>query len=74
MATRNRPFDCGPGLKAHPAKDAGVRGRLERALREYVDCADWYRRCLEGVIDRQPVRGLGEARVGYDTALDAACA
>ena len=43
--------------------------RLEAALRDFVDCADWYRRCLEDVVDRRPVRGLDEAMVGYDQML-----
>lgn len=38
---------------------------------QYVDAADWYRRCLEDVIDRRTVRGLAEAKAGYDSALDA---
>lgn len=46
--------------------------QLKTVLRTYVECADWYRRCLEDMIDRRPVRGLDEARVGYDQALDAA--
>lgn len=41
-------------------------------LREFVDAADWYRRCLEDVNDRRPVRGLGEAKAGYDAALEKA--
>lgn len=42
------------------------RGRLA----ELVDQMDWYRRCLEDVQDRKPVRGLGEAKAGYDRARD----
>lgn len=41
-------------------------------LEQYVLAADWYRRCLEDVIDRRVVRGLDEARAGYDSAFDTA--
>lgn len=58
---------CDAALAASP-----VSPLLAETLREFIDCADWYRRCLEGVIDRTPVRGLAEARVGYDQALDRA--
>ena len=40
-------------------------------MREYVEAADWYRRCLEDVQDGRVVRGLGEAKAGYDAALAA---
>jgi hypothetical protein len=43
-------------------------------LREYETCADWYIRCLEDVQDRRPVRGLAEAKAGYDSARDALAA
>jgi hypothetical protein len=42
--------------------------RVTAALREYQDCASWYIRCLEDVQDRRPVRGLAEAKAGYDSA------
>jgi hypothetical protein len=44
--------------------------RTQEALREYEDCASWYVRCLEDVQDRRPVRGLAEAKAGYDAARD----
>jgi len=40
------------------------------AAQEYETCADWYRRCLEDVVDRRPVRGLSEAKAGFDSARD----
>lgn len=43
--------------------------RVSEAARSFMDCADWYRRCLEDVHDRRVVRGLGEAKAGYDNAL-----
>lgn len=46
--------------------------RAEAALEGLAETADWYRRNLEDVIDKRPVRGMDEARVGYDRALDAA--
>lgn len=36
----------------------------------YEDAADWYCRCLEDVQDRRPVRGLAEAKAGFDSARD----
>jgi len=39
-------------------------------LEEFAVAADWYRRCLEDVIDRRVVCGLDEARHGYDAAFD----
>lgn len=42
---------------------------LKTVLEEFVEAADWYRRNLEDVIDRRPVRGFSEARAGYDNAL-----
>lgn len=38
-------------------------------LAECLDQIDWYRRCLEDVADRRPVRGLDEAKAGYDVAM-----
>ncbi len=46
--------------------------RLKAALTDYTNCADWYRRCLEDVQDRKVVRGLAEAKAGYDSTLAAA--
>lgn len=31
---------------------------------------DWYRRCLEDLHDRRPVRNLDEAKAGYDSVMD----
>jgi hypothetical protein len=36
---------------------------------ELIERLDWYRRCLEDVQDRRVVRGLAEAKAGYDSAL-----
>jgi hypothetical protein len=54
-------------LGAHDARVAELE-RVTAALREYQDCASWYIRCLEDVQDRRPVRGLAEAKAGYDSA------
>jgi hypothetical protein len=51
-----------------------VMERERDMLREYETCADWYIRCLEDVQDRRPVRGLAEAKAGYDSARDALAA
>jgi len=51
-----------------PTKD----GIAASVLEQYLVAADWYRRCLEDVIDKRVVRGLDEARHGYDSAHDAA--
>ena len=40
---------------------------LRDVLDAYVEAADWYRRCLEDVVDRRPVRGLAEAKAAYDS-------
>ena len=40
---------------------------LRDVLDAYVEAADWYRRCLEDVIDRRTVRGLAEAKAAYDS-------
>ena len=45
---------------------------LREALEQFIEAADWYRRCLEDVADRRVVRGLAEAKAGYDNALDRA--
>ena len=42
----------------------------ERSVEELLDVIDWYRRCLEDVQDGRVVRGLGEAKLGYDSAMD----
>lgn len=47
---------------------------LTEALDDFVLTADWYRRCLEDIVDGRPVRNLDEARSGYDRAHDAALA
>lgn len=39
-------------------------------LLEALDWIDWYRRCLEGIQDKQVVRGLAEAKAGYDAAYE----
>lgn len=39
------------------------------ALRDVLASLDWYRRCLEDVQDGRVVRGLAEAKAGYDSAL-----
>lgn len=39
-----------------------------RSVPELLNMIDWYRRCLEDVIDRRPVRDLAEAKAGYDRA------
>ena len=36
---------------------------------ELLDMIEWYRRCLEDVMRHRPVRGLDEAKAGYDTAM-----
>lgn len=52
---------------------ANQRDRSDLELLEWVVLSsDWYRRCLEDVVDRRRVVGLDEARAGYDHALDAA--
>lgn len=43
-----------------------AKQRAEQALSEI----DWYRRCLEDLQDRRPVRGLAEAKAGYDHGFD----
>ena len=43
---------------------------VAEASEEYERCADWYRRDLESIIDRSPVRDLAEARAGFDNARD----
>lgn len=31
----------------------------------FMDSTDWYRRCLEDVVEGRPVRNLDEAQQGY---------
>lgn len=38
-------------------------------ISEPLDRIDWYRRCLEDITDGRVVRGLAEAKAGYDSAL-----
>jgi hypothetical protein len=47
---------------------------LRVALTEYENCASWYIRCLEDAVTRKPVRGLAEAKAGYDSARAALAA
>lgn len=54
------------------ARLAADSERYKAVLEEYVECGDWYRRNLEDVIDRRAVRGLAEAKSGYDRTHDAA--
>ena len=37
---------------------------------ERLDRIDWYRRCLEDLHDGRVVRGLDEAKTGYDSAME----
>jgi hypothetical protein len=39
------------------------------ALAKALDAATWYVACLEGVQAREIVRGLTEAKAGYESAL-----
>jgi len=39
-------------------------------MTDRLERIDWYRRCLEGVQDGHVVRGLAEAKAGYDSAMD----
>lgn len=41
----------------------------QRELSDSLDQVVWYARCLEDVQDRRPVRGLDEAKAGYDAGL-----
>lgn len=34
-----------------------------------LDRIEWYRRCLEDIQDGRVVRGLAEAKAGYDSAM-----
>jgi len=43
-------------------------------LRDALEATDWYVRCLEDIQDGRVVRGLAEAKAGYDSARDAALA
>lgn len=43
---------------------------VEKDILNCLDRIDWYRRCLEGIQDRQVVRGLAEAKAGYDSAMN----
>jgi len=47
-----------------------LRDGTSDAVAECVDMMDWYRRCLEDVLDGRPVRNLDEAKAGYDKARD----
>jgi phage terminase Nu1 subunit (DNA packaging protein) len=42
---------------------------VERSLQRAVSLVGWYRRCLEDVAAGKRVRGLDEARAGYESAL-----
>lgn len=42
----------------------------DMSLSKALDMIDWYRRCLEDVQDGKPVRGLDEAKHGYDAAME----
>lgn len=52
---------------ASNAKADASAAYLWDVLDAYVEAADWYRRCLEDVVDRRPVRGLAEAKAAYDS-------
>lgn len=43
---------------------------LSAAARGYIECSEWYRRCLEDIQDGRPVRGLAEAKASYQISLD----
>ena len=45
--------------------------RPETETAALISQIDWYRRCLEDMQDGKVVRGLGEAKAGYDSAVDA---
>jgi phage terminase Nu1 subunit (DNA packaging protein) len=38
-------------------------------LAELADAADWYRRCLQDVLDGRVVRGLDESKAEFESAL-----
>lgn len=41
----------------------------DMSITDLLDMVDWYRRCLEDVMDRRVVRGFTEAKLGYDSAM-----
>lgn len=47
-----------------------VEGLAMSDAADVVDRIDWYVRCLEDVQDGRVVRGLAEAKAGYDSARD----
>lgn len=49
-------------VREHLLSDESVEAALDRI--------DWYRRCLEDIQDGRSVRGLTEAKLGYDSAID----
>jgi hypothetical protein len=62
--------DDGETMMVVPAEALASFRDLEAAAREYELCADWYRRCLEGVQDGQVIRGLAEAKAAFDVTRD----
>jgi hypothetical protein len=44
--------------------------KVLKELADYKEAADWYIECLQDVLDRKVVRGLGEARAGYEALRD----
>ncbi len=59
-----------------PDREAEIRAALavEKRLERSLSLVGWYRRCLEGVEAGKIVRGLGEAKAGYESALAALAA
>jgi hypothetical protein len=45
-----------------------VLEHVAEAACAYHEAADWYRRCLEAIQDRQVVRGLAEAKAAFISA------
>ena len=62
--------ETGSGSQGLNYWEVGVSDNPDLGQAEPSERVEWYRRCLEDLQDGRVVRGLAEAKAGYDSAMD----